>query len=89
MDMSLANVFNLTLTGNTTLDYTNAGEGSYVVLIKQDGVGSRTFGLTGSGKFIGTAAVSIGTAANSKSILQIMHIGTQSIIASQKNLITL
>jgi hypothetical protein len=89
MDMALSNVFNLTLTGNTTLDYTNAGEGSYVLLIKQDGTGNRQLTLAGGGKFIGATAVSIGTASNAKSLIQMMYIGTQSIVASQRNLINL
>ena len=89
VDMSSANVFNLTLTGNTTLDYTNSSEGSYMLLIKQDGTGGRTLGFAGGGKFIGATAVSIGTASNAKSIVQLTHIGTQSIVTYQTNLINL
>ena len=89
INMASANVFNITLVGNTTLDYTNAGEGSYALLIKQDATGNRSLSLAGGGKFIGTSAISIGTASNAKSLIQIMHIGTQSIITSQKNLFNL
>jgi hypothetical protein len=89
VDMSSANVFNLTLTGNTTLDYTNSSEGSYMLLVKQDGTGGRTLGFAGGGKFIGATAVSIGTASNAKSIIQLTHIGTQSIVTYQTNLINL
>ena len=89
VDMSSANVFNLTLTGNTTLDYTNSSEGSYMLLVTQDGTGGRTLGFAGGGKFIGATAVSIGTASNAKSIIQLTHIGTQSIVTYQTNLINL
>jgi hypothetical protein len=89
VDMSASNVFNLTLTGNTTLDYSNQSEGSYILLVKQDGTGGRSLSFTSGGKFIGATAVSIGTASNAKSIIQLIHIGTQSIVNYQTNLINL
>jgi hypothetical protein len=82
-------VFNLTLTGNTTLDYSNQSEGSYILLVKQDGTGGRSLSFTSGGKFIGATAVSIGTASNAKSVIQLIHIGTQSIVNYQTNLINL
>ena len=89
VDMSASNVFNLTLTGNTTLDYSNQSEGSYILLVKQDGTGGRSLSFTSGGKFIGATAVSIGTASNAKSVIQLIHIGTQSIVNYQTNLINL
>jgi hypothetical protein len=89
VDMSLSNVFNLTLTGNTTLDYSNQSEGSYILLVKQDGTGGRSLSFASGGKFIGATAVSIGTASNAKSVIQLIHIGTQSIVTYQTNLINL
>lgn len=89
LDYAEANVWNLTLTGDTTLDYTNSFEGSYVIRVQQDGTGGRTLGFAGGGKFIGATAPSIGTASNAVSIIQLIHIGTQSIVSSQTNLINL
>lgn len=89
LDYAEANVWNLTLTGNTTLDYTNSFEGSYVIRVKQDGTGGRTLGFAGGGKFIGATTPSIGKASNAVSIIQLIHIGTQSIVSSQTNLINL
>ena len=89
VDMSLSNVFNLTLTGNTTLDYSNQSEGSYILLVTQDGTGGRSLSFTSGGKFIGATAVSIGTASNAKSVIQLTHIGTQSIVTYQTNLVNL
>jgi hypothetical protein len=89
VDMSASNVFNLTLTGNTTLDYSNQSEGSYMLLINQDGTGGRSLSFTSGGKFIGATAVSIGTASNAKSVIQLTHIGTQSIVTYQTNLVNL
>ena len=87
--MSASNVFNLTLTGNTTITTSNQYEGSYILLITQDGTGGRNLTLHNDGRFIGVAAISVATASNAKSIIQMLHIGTQSIVTCQKNLITL
>ena len=89
VDMSAGNVFNLTLTGNTTLTTSNQYEGSYVLLIKQDGTGGRTLTLHGDGRFIGATALSFATASNAVNLIQLVHIGTQSVLASQRNLTTL
>ena len=88
MDMSSSNVFILTLTASTTLDYSNAQVGSYVVVVSQNATGGYALSLT-SGKFIGVTAISIGSAANSKSILQVIYDGSSAIISSQRNLIAL
>ena len=89
IDMSAGNVWNLTLTGNATLTTTNQFEGSYVLLIKQDGVGGRSLSLHSDGRFIGATALSFTTSANAINVVQLVHIGTQSIVTSQKNLTTL
>jgi hypothetical protein len=83
-----ANVWNLTLTGNTTLDYTNAFDGSYIIRIKQDATGGRTLSFT-SGKFIAVTTPTISTTANSISLIQIIHIGDKSIVQSVQNLIAI
>ena len=89
LDMSASNIFILTLTGNTVLTTTNRNVGSYMVYIKQDGTGGRTFALSGNAEFLGATAISIGTASNAVSILQLVCVGTQSIATSQKNLTNL
>ena len=89
VDMSSSNVFNLTLTGNTTLTTSNQYEGSYIIRVRQDGTGNRSLTLNPDGRFIGTSALSIGTASNDISVIQLVHIGTQSIVTSQKNLTSL
>lgn len=88
LDMSLSNIFVLTMTGSTTLDTTNERVGSYVIILNQDSTGGRNLSLT-SGKFIGATAISIATAPNAKNILQIIYGTTQSIITGQQNLINL
>ena len=89
LDMSASNIFILTLTGNTVLTTTNRNVGSYMVYIKQDGTGGRTFNLSTDGQFLGATAISIGTASNAVSILQLICVGTQSVATSQKNLTSL
>lgn len=89
IDMSLANVFNLTLIGNTTLTTTNEAPGSYVLLVKQDNTGNRNLTLINDGRFIGATALSIATASNAVSIVQLIRVGTQSVVSFDKNLITL
>ncbi|MCZ2337736.1 MAG: hypothetical protein LC127_05935 [Chitinophagales bacterium] len=86
--MSQSNVFLLTLTASTTLDYTNAQIGSYIAVVTQNATGGYAVNLA-SGKFIGATAISIGTAPNAKSIIQMVYDGSKAIVTSQKNLIAL
>jgi len=83
-----ANVWDITLTGNTTLDYSNAFDGSYIIRIKQDATGGRTLSFT-TGKFIAATTPTISTTANSTSLVQIIHIGDKSIVQSVQNLIAI
>lgn len=88
MDMSASNVFFLTLTASTTLDYTNAQVGSYVLVVRQNATGNYALNLA-SNKFIGTTWSGVATASNAKSIVQVVYDGSKGIITSQKNLIDL
>jgi hypothetical protein len=88
LDYAEANVWDITLTGNTTLDYSNAFDGSYIIRIKQDATGGRTLSFT-SGKFIAATTPAISTTANSISLIQIIHIADKSIVQSVQNLIAI
>jgi hypothetical protein len=88
IDMSSSNVFILTLTASSGLTTTNERVGSYVIIVNQNATGGYNLNLQ-SGKFVGANAISIGTASNAKSILQVIYDGTTSIITSQKNLTAL
>jgi hypothetical protein len=85
--MNASNVFNLTLTGNTTLDYTNQAPGSYIIQIKQDATGGRTLGFAAN-KFISDGTPSISTAPNSVSLIQLLFISDAAIVVSIQNLTT-
>jgi hypothetical protein len=89
IDMSQSNIFNLTLTDNATLSTTNDAIGSYFLYVRQDGSGNRSLTLHADGRFLGATAVSIGTASNAISVIQLVCIGTQSVVTSQRNLIVL
>jgi hypothetical protein len=89
VDMSASNIFNITLTGNATLSTTNDAIGSYVVYVKQDSTGGRTLTMHSDGRFLGATAISIATASNAVSVIQLVCIGTQSVVTYQKNLTTL
>jgi hypothetical protein len=67
LNLGSYSTFELTLTGNITLDYSNATTGSYIILLKQDAVGSRTLSFA-SGKWIG-ANVTLSGAANKYTLL--------------------
>ena len=87
VDMSLGNVFDLTLTGNATISTVNEAPGSYILLIKQDGTGGRTLTMHADGRFYGASAVVIATASNAKSMIQVIRgSGTQSFVTWQTNL---
>jgi hypothetical protein len=89
VDMAAGNIFNLTLTGNATISTTNSSIGSYFLYIRQDATGGRTLQMHNDGRFLGTTAVSIATASNAISFIQLVCIGTQSVVTSQKGLTTL
>jgi len=83
--MNSANVFDLTLTGNTTLDYTNSAPGSYVIQIKQDSTGGRTLSFA-SNKFISDVTPFISIGANTISLIQLLFISNKAIVISIQNL---
>jgi hypothetical protein len=71
VDLSLANNFTLTLGGNRTLGApTNqtAGQGG-VIVITQDGTGSRTLAYNAVWKFPGGTAPTLTTTANAVDVL--------------------
>lgn len=83
MDMSQSNVFLLTLTASTTLDYTNAQIGSYVIVATQNSIGNYSMSLA-AGKFQGATWSGVATASNAKTIIQVIYDGSKGIITSQK-----
>jgi len=87
IDMAEANVWHLILTGNTTLDYSNEYDGSYIIKIKQDATGGRTLSFA-TGKFISTGGVApeISTGANEVTILQIIQIDGDAVVTTLQNL---
>jgi hypothetical protein len=85
VDMNASNVFNLTLTGDTTLNYTNDAVGSYIIQITQDATGGRTLSFA-SNRFLSDGVPSISTAANSISLIQLLFVSDKAIITSIQNL---
>ena len=81
--MSQSNVFLLTLTASTTLDYTNAQIGSYVIVATQNATGNYSMSLA-TGKFQGATWSGVATASNAKTIIQVIYDGSKGIITSQK-----
>lgn len=86
LNMNDANVFDLTLTGDTTLDYVNEAPGSYIIQIKQDATGGRTLSFADN-KFIADVVPTISSAANSISLIQLLFISNKAIVISIQNLI--
>ena len=73
-DFSLSNTYEMVLTGNASLDNpTNAVAGGvYTVILTQDGTGSRTLTLSGSGyKTNGT--ITLSTAPNARDVLTLVY----------------
>jgi hypothetical protein len=83
--MRASNVWDLTLTGNTTLDYSNATAGSYVIQVKQDATGGRTLSFT-TNKFIAGVLPTIATGANQISLIQLLFVSGKAIVISIENL---
>ena len=88
LNMTAANMWIITLTASTTLTTTNEQFGSYIVIVSQNATGNYALNLVAN-KFIGATSISIGTASNAKSIIQMVYDGSRSIITSQRNLINL
>ena len=72
LDLSLANVFELTLTGNVTLSFTNPpppGEMQTVTIIaRQDATGGRTITFPASIRWPADAAPAVGTTAGHRAV---------------------
>lgn len=87
LDMAAANVWDLTLVGNTTLDYSNADEGSYVVRISQDGVGGHTLSFV-SNKFqtFNGLVPTISLGSGEITLLQLIFINNRAIVSTIQNL---
>ena len=86
VNASLGNVFTLTLATNATLQNpTNLGAGRYVFIITQDATGSRTLAFGSAYRFASGANTTIGTAANSVSILTCISDGTTLFCSLAKN----
>ena len=87
LNMIISNVWHLTLTDNTTLDYINGGDGSYIIKIKQDATGGRTLDFT-SGKFVSSDGVTptISTGPNESTLLQIIYIDGEAVVTTLKNI---
>lgn len=85
LDMNTANVFDITLTGNTVLDYINPSAGSYVIQVKQDATGGRLLTFANN-KFIADGIPNISTAPNSISLIQLLFVSGKAIVISIQNL---
>jgi hypothetical protein len=73
------------LAGDYVLTIINATIGFYTVRVDQDGVGGRTLGYTNNPMTQESAAIEIGTAANSKSLLIFYYDGSNFLIETGVN----
>lgn len=72
LNLANANVFNITLVGNTTFAFSGATSGKACAIslyLKQDGTGSRTVAWPASVKWAGGTAPTLTTTANAQDIL--------------------
>jgi hypothetical protein len=88
VDMNASNVFNLTLTGDTTLNYINDAVGSYIIQITQDATGGRTLSFAAN-RFLSDGVPSISTDPNSISLIQLLFVSDKAIVQSIQNLTNL
>jgi len=75
LDLSTANFFNLTLTGNTTFSFSNPPAGrmmSFTIAAKQDATGGRTITWPASAKYAGGVVPPATTTANAIDIWSLM-----------------
>lgn len=72
LDLNTADVFNITMTGNCTFTFTNPPASgvfkNIVLILKQDGTGSRTMTVTGA-KYTDAQAPVLTTTANKTDVL--------------------
>mgnify|MGYP003132145397 FL=1 len=78
VDFNDGNVATVTLAGNRTLDNPSNPKdgGTYIVIVKQDGTGSRTLAYGGNYKWEGGTAPTLSTGANAVDILTFVSDGT-------------
>jgi hypothetical protein len=73
LDLSTTNIYNLTLTGNMTVTLSNPPASgtlySVMMIVKQDGTGSRTITWPASVKWPNASAPTLSTAANAVDVL--------------------
>jgi len=74
LDLSDANLFKRTLTGNTTFEFTAAGDGSYqgnslTLIVQQDGAGGHSITWPNSVEWDSGAVPNLSTNANDKHLL--------------------
>jgi hypothetical protein len=73
LDLSTTNIYNLTLTGNITVTLSNPPASgtlySVMMIVKQDGTGSRTITWPASVKWPNASAPTLSTAANAVDVL--------------------
>jgi hypothetical protein len=73
LDLSTTNIYNLTLTGNMTVTFSNPPASgtlySVMMIVKQDGTGSRTITWPASVKWPNASAPTLSTAANAVDVL--------------------
>ena len=75
LDLSTANFFNLTLTGNVTFSFSNPPAGrmmSFTIAAKQDATGGRTITWPGTAKYAGGVVPPATTTANATDIWSAM-----------------
>ena len=77
VDFSAANVQSVTLTGNCTFTFTNPASGSgYVLILLQDGTGSRTVTWPATVKWPAGTAPTLTTTANKADVISLLWDGT-------------
>jgi len=78
IDLSTGNIFNFTLTGNTAFTITNPPASgvafSFMVILKQDGTGSRTVTWPAAVKFPNATAPTLSTGASKTDILNFVTV---------------
>ena len=86
IDLSLGNVFEVTLGGNRTLSNpSNNAAGEYTIIVKQDPTGNRTLAYGSAYKFKNGATTTLSTGSNEIDILACVSDGTDMYCALAKD----
>lgn len=76
-DMTASNVHNVTLAGNRTLAVSNVSTGQgFLIILKQDGTGSRTVTWFSNIKWVGATAPTLTTTAGRWDVFSFLFDGT-------------